>query len=74
MLLIGTLPSQIKSEAENRADQLLETLGEKFTTAEALKAGKQMGLERRTVEQYLTSLKDNKQIVRTKKGNYQKVQ
>ncbi|MBQ7672335.1 MAG: DUF3987 domain-containing protein [Paludibacteraceae bacterium] len=70
----SALPAQIKSEAENRAEQLLDTLGEKFTTADALKAGEQMGLERRTIEQYLTSLKDNKQIIRTKKGNYQKVQ
>ena len=67
------LPAQIVSYAQDRADQLLEVLGEKFTTQEAVEAGETLGMKKRSVERYLTTLREQKRIVRERNGEYLRV-
>lgn len=67
------LPAQIISEAQDRAEQLLEKLGEKFTTQEAVEAGETLGMKKRSVERYLTTLREQKRIVRERNGEYLRV-
>ena len=67
------LPAQIVSYAQDRADQLLEKLGEKFTTQEAVEAGEALGMKKRSVERYLTTLREQKRIVRERNGEYLRV-
>ena len=67
------MTAQIVSYAQDRADQLLEKLGEKFTTQEAVEAGETLGMKKRSVERYLTTLREQKRIVRERNGEYLRV-
>ena len=61
------------SDFDSKSAQLLELLPEQFTKAEATEAGKQLKMADRTVKEHITAMCANKQIVRTNKGQYQKV-
>lgn len=67
------LETQIVSETQDRAELLLESLGEKFTTQDAVAKGEELGMKKRSVERYLTSLREQKRIVREKNGEYLRV-
>jgi len=67
------LETQVVSEAQERAEQLLESLGEKFTTQEAVEAGEALGMKKRSVMRYLSDACERKRIVKTNVGQYQQV-
>ena len=52
--------------------ELLSTLNDSFTTAEALAAGKQLRVTDRTVMNYLKELAKNRLIKKIRQGEYQK--
>lgn len=52
--------------------ELLDTLGDSFTTNDALVAGKQMSISERTVMNYLRELQSNRLIRKIRKGEYRK--
>ena len=54
--------------------QVLDSLGNKFVTAEAVKAGADFGFARRTVMYMLKDFCQRNFIIKDKQGNYEKVQ
>lgn len=54
--------------------QVLDSLGNKFITAEAVKAGADFGFARRTVMYMLKDFCQRNFIIKDKQGNYEKVQ
>ena len=52
----------------------LDSLGNKFVTAEAVKAGADFGFARRTVMYMLKDFCQRNFIIKDKQGNYEKVQ
>ncbi len=54
--------------------QVLDSLGNKFLTAEAVKAGADFGFARRTVMYMLKDFCQRNFIIKDKQGNYEKVQ
>ena len=52
--------------------ELLSTLNDSFTTADALAAGKQLRVTDRTVMNYLKELAQNRLIKKIRQGEYQK--
>lgn len=54
--------------------QVLDSLGNKFVTAEAVKAGADYGFARRTVMYMLKDFCQRNFIIKDKQGNYEKVQ
>lgn len=61
------------AEPPTKADRLLDLLPERFTTAEAIAAGKRMDLKERSVNIYLSDCQQNKQIKKLSKGHYIKI-
>ena len=74
------LETQIVSDedhhnVENRANQLYDLMPDKFSTSEAYAMGlKEMGRKSRTIDKYLGYLVENKRIINSAKGIYEKVQ
>ena len=58
---------------EDPAKDLLNILGDTFTTAEAIHAGKQLEISDRTTMIYLEALRKNRLIHMIRQGQYQKV-
>ena len=54
--------------------QGLDSLGNKFVTAEAVKAGADFGVARRTVMYMLKDFCQKNFIIKDKEGNYEKVE
>ena len=69
----SALTTQVVSDAQERAEQLIESLGEKFTTQEAVEAGEALGMKKRSVMRYLSDACERKRIIKTNVGQYQKV-
>ena len=67
------LPAEIKSKAENRAEQLLAALPETFGFAIAKEKCEEMNISERTLKRWLKAMVENKQIVRIEKGEYKKL-
>lgn len=67
------LDTQVVSDAQDRAEQLIESLGEKFTTQEAVEAGEALGMKKRSVMRYLSDACERKRIVKTNVGQYQQL-
>lgn len=64
------------NEADDKAEQLLALLPERFTTAEALEAGKRLsedGLQvtERTIYRYLDDAISTRKVIKTSRGHYQ---
>ena len=59
-------------EPQNR--ELLDCLSANFTTADALQAGKEVGLSERSVMYSLVNLATNKIIKKVRRGEYEKLQ
>jgi hypothetical protein len=67
------LPTQVRSDAAERMEQLFESLPEKFTTKEAIDCSAGLGVDKRSVMRYLSDACDNKTIKRTSIGHYTKL-
>ena len=67
------LDSQVKSKKAENVENWFEALGEKFTTAKAIEVGKQLGKSDRTIADWIKTMLEDKKIVKTNKGLYQKV-
>lgn len=59
---------------EPQKKELLDCLSATFTTADAIQAGKEVGLSERSVMYSLVSLTTNKIIKKIKRGEYEKLQ
>ena len=64
----------LKESVEPQKKELLDCLSESFTTADAIQAGKEVGLSGRSVMYSLVSLATNKIIKKVKRGEYEKLQ
>jgi hypothetical protein len=64
----------LKESVEPQKKELLDCLSESFTTADALQAGKEVGLSERSVMYSLVNLATNKIIKKVKRGEYEKLQ
>ena len=64
----------LKESVEPQKKELLDRLSESFTTADAIQAGKEVGLSGRSVMYSLVSLATNKIIKKVKRGEYEKLQ
>jgi len=64
----------LKESVEPQKKELLDCLSESFTTADAIQAGKEVGLSGRSVMYSLVSLAANKIIKKVKRGEYEKLQ
>ena len=64
----------LKESVEPQKKELLDCLSESFTTADAIQAGKEVGLSGRLVMYSLVSLATNKIIKKVKRGEYEKLQ
>ena len=67
------LETQVVSEAQDRADELLEALPDECSTAEVLEVGERLNQSTRAVEKYLKILVEDGKLERVKKGQYKKV-
>jgi len=59
---------------EPQKKELLDNVPALFSTAEAIQAGKEVGLSERSVMYSLVSLATNKVIKKVKRGEYEKLQ
>ena len=64
----------LKASIEPQKKELLDCLSATFTTADAIQAGKEVGLSGRSVMYSLVSLATNKIIKKVKRGEYEKLQ
>lgn len=64
----------LKESIEPQKKELLDCLSVTFTTADALQAGKEVGLSERSVMYSLVNLAANKIIKKVKRGEYEKLQ
>ena len=64
----------LKASIEPQKKELLDCLSATFTTADAIQAGKEVGLSERSVMYSLVSLATNKVIKKVKRGEYEKLQ
>ena len=67
------LPTQVRSDAAERMEQLFQSLPEKFTTKEATECGIGIGVDKRSVMRYLSEACGSKLIKRTSIGHYTKL-
>ena len=67
------LDVQVRSDAADRKEELFNILPEKFTTQEAVDAGAQLGIKKRSVTRYITDYCESGCIKRTCSGHYVKV-
>ena len=64
----------LRESVEPQKRELLDCLSANFTTADALQAGKEVGLSERSVMYSLVNLATNKIIKKVKRGEYEKLQ
>ena len=64
----------LKASIEPQKKELLDCLSATFTTADAIQAGKEVGLSERSVMYSLVNLATNKIIKKIKRGEYEKLQ
>lgn len=64
--------SPMPSRTEEKMDELLEMLPERFTTADAKRCGEQLGMAERTVTMRLNELVNNKLVARLSLGRYKR--
>ncbi len=64
----------LRESVEPQKRELLDCLSATFTTADALQAGKEVGLSERSVMYSLVNLAANKIIAKIKRGEYEKMQ
>ncbi len=64
----------LRESVEPQKRELLDCLSATFTTADALQAGKEVGLSERSVMYSLVNLTTNKIIKKIKRGEYEKLQ
>ena len=64
----------LRESVEPQKRELLDCLSATFTTADAIQAGKEVGLSERSVMYSLVSLTTNKIIKKIKRGEYEKLQ
>ena len=64
----------LRESVEPQKRELLDCLSANFTTADALQAGKEVGLSERSVMYSLVNLATNKIIKKIKRGEYEKLQ
>ena len=64
----------LRESVEPQKRELLDCLSATFTTADAIQAGKEVGLSERSVMYSLVSLATNKVIKKVKRGEYEKLQ
>lgn len=64
----------LRESVEPQKRELLDCLSATFTTADAIQAGKEVGLSGRSVMYSLVSLATNKVIKKVKRGEYEKLQ
>lgn len=64
----------LRESVEPQKRELLDCLSANFTTADALQAGKEVGLSERSVMYSLVNLATNKIIKKVKRGGYEKLQ
>lgn len=68
---VPVVPS-MPSRTEEKMDELLEMLPERFTTADAKRCGEQLGMAERTVTLRLNELVNNKLVARLSLGRYKR--
>lgn len=59
---------------EPQKKEFLNNVGKTFTTADAIQAGKEVGLSERSVMYSLVGLASDKIIKKVKRGEYEKLQ
>ncbi len=64
----------LREALNHKKRELLDCLSANFTTADALQAGKEVGLSERSVMYSLVNLATNKIIKKVKRGEYEKLQ
>lgn len=64
----------LRESVEPQKRELLDCLSANFTTADALQAGKEVGLSERSVMYSLVNLATNKIIKKVRRGEYEKLQ
>ena len=76
MLLMLSAPEaprqQPVSKMDSKVEHLLSLLPNRFSTAEAIKAGEQMGYAERVIKKYLSIALTNKDIAQISRGKYLK--
>ena len=66
--------SMVMDGIEPQKKEFLNNVGNTFTTADAIQAGKEVGLSERSVMYALVSLTTDRIIKKLKRGEYEKLQ